>query len=700
MNLKTANLKYFLFLLFCVASYSYDCNAQTTPLNQCVYEPNESVRESARQVIAQMNASGKNSKARISALNGVVKIPLVVHVIEPSTSASLITDAQIAAMVVNLNASFRATGVYAGSQDIEIEFELAKQDPTCNVTTGITRYDASGDATYVSKGVFATGVPWATVQGWRTWDKNLYMNVWIVNRLDSGAGGVGGAGDGLIVAAREVNNANDRLTPHEVAHFLGLAHPFLGGTLPNCNCGDGDGLADTPLLTNYGIGSTCNHLSGCSAADQNTINPCTNAAYGNIQENFMNYVGFLCGKRFTPDQKNFMRTFVEIRHATLLTSPVLSTAPIVPAAVLTAPISFCVGGSAFPNVSASCLCSTIQSTTINGTANTSFNFRPTLSAGQTANWTYVLTCTNGLTSTKVVNFYNPGVGNVQTICSAGNLYKVTYTNANSYNVTTSAGTISGNSIINIPVGTNVTMTVTDVAGCGGSTQIIQSPCCASSPISIVSCIPVVSGAATSSGISAFTFNTINSTSTLANVEGNYIDRTCTQQTTVTAGNIYPITINGFGYKQVYIDFNNNGLLTDVGENVVVSTTAGSSYTGNITIPMTAIKGIPLRIRVKSDNSGGTNPCQLGTGTISGQIEDFTMNIALPPVTITSIISGNWESITTWDLNRIPMASDKIVIAANHQVSINNTDVANGKNIEYKTNAKIIFIGDFNLKVGY
>jgi GEVED domain/Pregnancy-associated plasma protein-A len=704
MKFKTTNLKYFLFLLFCVAFYN--SNAQTIPSYNCVYDPDESVQASARQVITQMNAfAGKNSQARKAALTGVVKIPLVVHVIEPSTSSSLITDAQIATMVANLNASFRATGAFAGSTDIEIEYELAKQDPTCAATTGITRYDASGNATYVSKGVFAAGVPWATVQSWKTWDKNLYVNVWIVNKLDNGAGGVGGPGDGLIVLASAATTANEQISPHEIAHYFGLAHPFLNdptpGTTTNCNCGDGDGLADTPLLINYGLTSTCPHVWGCSPANQNIINPCTNAVYGNIQENFMNYLNVGCGKRFTPNQKTFMRTYLENNHASLLTSPVLQTTPITPIAILTTPTSFCVGGTAFPNIPASCLCSTVQSTTINGTAQTNLSFRPTLSAGQSVNWTYVLTCANGLTSTKNVLFYNPGVANVQTVCGSGNMYSVTYTNASNYTVTTSAGTISGNSVINIPVGTNVTLTVSDAAGCGGNQQTITSPCCSSGPISLAACVPVVSGAASSSGISAFTFNTINSTSALANIEGNYVDRTCNQQTTVTAGNSYAVTIDGFGFKQMFIDFNNNGLLTDSGENVVVFNTAGSNYAGNITIPTTATKGVPLRVRVKSDNWSATNPCTLGSGSASGQIEDFTMTITVPPVTITSIISGNWENITTWDLNRIPIASDKVVIAANHQVSINSTNVAIGKNIEYKTNAKIIFnVGSFNLKVGY
>jgi hypothetical protein len=667
----------------------FKVNAQNSP--KCVYEPDAQTQEISRQIIEKMNfAKSKANQSRVSALTGVVKLPLVVHVIESSTSTSLITDAQIATMVANLNASYRATGFFAGSTDIEVEFELAKQDPTCATTTGITRYDASGNATYVSKGVFNTGVTWATVQGWRTWDKKLYTNIWIVNKLDNGAAGVGGPGDGFIILANVAKTANEQVSPHEMAHYFGLAHPFLNdptiGSTANCNCGDGDGLADTPNLTAFAIGSICQHEYGCTTTAMNSINPCTNAAYGNIQQNFMNYLQSNCGKKFTPDQRTFMRNFIESYHATQLTSPVLQTTPITPAAVLTTPTSFCTASSAFPNIGSSCLCSTVTSLTINGTVYANPNIKPTLNVGQTSSFTYVLSCANGTSSTKTVLFYNPGVSGIQTTCLAGNLYSVSFTNPNNYVVTASAGTVSGNTVTNISVGTNVTLTVSDANGCGGNQQTVLSPCCSTGPISLAACIPTVSGAVNAAGITNFTFNTINSTSGLSNVEGNYIDRTCNQQTTVSAGSTYTLSITGFGLKYVFIDYNNNGVLNDAGETVVTSVANGNTYSGSITIPTTAIKGVPLRVRVKSDNSGNSNPCILGSGSASGQSEDFTLTIES---VITSVATGAWENTSTWDLLRIPVAGDKVVINSNHEVTINNANAV-AKKIECKATSKLIF----------
>jgi hypothetical protein len=699
-------LSIFLASLFIILVAQFQSNAQNSSF-KCTYEPDSHTQEISKQILEKMNFQGRaNAKSRTTALTGVVKIPLVVHVIEPSTSSSLITNAEIAAMVANLNASYRATGAFAGSTDIEVEFELAKQDPTCAVTTGITRYDASGNATYVSKGVFGTGVSWATVQGWRTWDKKLYTNVWIVNKLDNGAAGVGGPGDGLIVLASAAKTANEQVSPHEMAHYFGLAHPFLNdptpGTQTNCNCGDGDGLADTPLLTNFAIGSTCQHEYLCTSAAKNSINPCTNAPYGDIQNNIMNYLNSACGTKFTPNQKTFMRNFIEINFATLLTSPVLQTTPITPAAVLTTPTSFCTASSAFPNIGASCLCSTPTAFTINGTSylGGNPNIKPTLLAGGQSTFTYILTCANGTTSTKTVNFYNPGLSGITTACGAGNVYTITYPNPNNYIVTASAGTVSGNSVINIPSGTNVTLTVSDANGCGGNQQVVQSPCCSlgSSPNA---CTPTATnGIGNFFGITRFALNgtpAINSLSSSSGSDGSvYVDKSCNTQTTVVGGNSYTLTVGGFFTNthqvKVYIDYNNNGLFTDANENVASGTTSGSTggnlFTTTIVIPQTAVQNTLLRVRVLADASSQSNSCNIvgQAGFGSGQIEDYALKLES---VITSVASGNWETPATWDLVRIPNASDKVIINDNHHVTV-TTNTAVAKKIEYKTNAKIIF----------
>jgi hypothetical protein len=56
-------------------------------------------------------------------------------------------------------------------------------------------------------------------------------------------------------------------------------------------------------------------------------------------------------------------------------------------------------------------------------------------------------------------------------------------------------------------------------------------------------------------------------------------------------------------------------------------------------------------------------------------------------TVTSIVSGNWESSSTWDVGRSPLAGDNVIINNNHNVTLNNTGTF--KSMEIRINAKII-----------
>ena len=58
-------------------------------------------------------------------------------------------------------------------------------------------------------------------------------------------------------------------------------------------------------------------------------------------------------------------------------------------------------------------------------------------------------------------------------------------------------------------------------------------------------------------------------------------------------------------------------------------------------------------------------------------------------TITSVASGNWETASTWDLNRLPTTADTVIINANHTVTVTTND-ANAKKVETRSNGKVIF----------
>ena len=65
--------------------------------------------------------------------------------------------------------------------------------------------------------------------------------------------------------------------------------------------------------------------------------------------------------------------------------------------------------------------------------------------------------------------------------------------------------------------------------------------------------------------------------------------------------------------------------------------------------------------------------------------------------IISIITGNWESNTTWNLNRIPLPTDKVIVNG-HQVTV-TTNTARVKDLEYKTGAILRYVNGGMLRFG-
>lgn len=94
------------------------------------------------------------------------------------------------------------------------------------------------------------------------------------------------------------------------------------------------------------------------------------------------------------------------------------------------------------------------------------------------------------------------------------------------------------------------------------------------------------------------------------------------------------TTGSSSIAKIFIDYNQNGLYTDAGEEVYVSPTTTSSTTGtvvssNIIIPVTATLGqTGMRVvMVRTSSAASINPC----GTYSyGETEDYLVNITTPP----------------------------------------------------------------------
>jgi PKD repeat protein len=117
--------------------------------------------------------------------------------------------------------------------------------------------------------------------------------------------------------------------------------------------------------------------------------------------------------------------------------------------------------------------------------------------------------------------------------------------------------------------------------------------------------------------------------------GSYEDFTCTSRVELTEGNVYPISITtGTANAQdtrVWVDLNNDGVFNATTE-LIYQALNRVSPSGTITIPVSAVKNQPLRLRVLSDFVGGAStPC---TSPQLGQVEDYTVTVranTTPPV---------------------------------------------------------------------
>ena len=129
---------------------------------------------------------------------------------------------------------------------------------------------------------------------------------------------------------------------------------------------------------------------------------------------------------------------------------------------------------------------------------------------------------------------------------------------------------------------------------------------------------------------------------------------------------------------------------------VVSPTAQVVLSNSITLTATGCSGTVDWYK-KSDNQGVTMPvspiittlyyakCNL-SGCVSGKSGDVTVTIGAP-IAI-SIKSGNWNDKSTWNINRIPLSIDSVIIDLNHIVSINGQYSA--KWMSFRGNGTITF----------
>jgi Pregnancy-associated plasma protein-A len=241
----------------------------------------------------------------------LIRIPVVVHVVY-RTAAENISDRQVKSQIDALNRDYGQKNTdqslipdpWKGlAANPNIQFALAKKDPSGKATTGITR-------TQTTRTSFGTGdtVKTSGGGGHPAWPANRYLNLWACT-LGGGLLGYaqfpGGPArtDGVVILNTAFGTTGTATTPfdlgrtatHEVGHWLNLRHIWGDRS----DCGGTDFVTDTPnaQLPNYGK-PAFPHIS------------CNNAPNGDMFMDYMDYVDDAAMVMFTAGQ-------VERMNATL-----------------------------------------------------------------------------------------------------------------------------------------------------------------------------------------------------------------------------------------------------------------------------------------------------------------------------------------------------------------------------------------------
>ncbi len=327
-SFRTANRKWQLFLSVILIFSTHPFLAQ----DRCgAVAPDSNVFEPWLQEKIQ----NRSRRSQVNDPANVYEIPVVVHVIEPTSGSLNITDERIERQIEILNEDFRRTNADATNTpteflpvaaDTEIQFTLARQDPNGNPTNGVVRVRGTRDW-------YSSFIHLDLIRSESYWPPDNYLNLFVLD-LNTFLGWASFP----ITSIPGINNTSDdsiwdgvlvdyeyfgenpsssafpsfgRTATHEIGHYLGLRHIWGDG-----GCGVDDFVSDTPEADddNGGLSSPCTFPK----PDDNTV-----CATPEMFQNYMDYTDDGCMNLFTEGQKLRMRTVLENspRRLSLVSSP-------------------------------------------------------------------------------------------------------------------------------------------------------------------------------------------------------------------------------------------------------------------------------------------------------------------------------------------------------------------------------------------
>jgi len=579
-------------------------------------------------------------------------IPVVVHVVY-RTAAENISDAQVQSQIAVLNEDYQllnadnvnVPSLFASLKaNVQINFCLAQRDPAGAATTGITR-------TVTTKTSFGTNdaVKKASTGGKDAWSSSSYLNLWVCN-IGGGILGYaqfpGGpaATDGVVIDYRYFGRNGSSVAPfnkgrtatHEVGHWLNLYHIWGDdGTA----CTGSDLVADTPNQADENYGCPSFPTASCS----NT---------SDMYMNYMDYTDDACMYMFSVGQSDRMRALFATggTRASLLNS-----------AGCNPPSTTCNVPSGLGSSNVSSTTATVSWTAVSGAS--SYNLQYKTSAASTFTTVNTTSSSYSLSGLSASTAY---VFQVQTVCSSGSS---AYSSQASFTTTaaTSCGVPTGLAASSVG---NTSATLSWAAVSGATSYNLQYKTSAASTFTTVntsatsrSLTGLVAGTAyvaqvqavCSSGSSAYSsqvgFTTTSGSVSYCAAKGTsqvdeWIDRVSfggmvrtsgkdagyiyytTASANVSAGSSYSLGYSAAftstaytEYWRVYIDWNQNGVFTDAGEQMVSrSSSSASNLSTTITVPATAKNGT-TRMRVVMKYGAYGTSCE----TFSyGEVEDYNV----------------------------------------------------------------------------